>query len=173
MEFPRQEYWSEFSFPTPEHLLEPGIEPTSLVSPVLAGRHKLLHHCTIWEASGSRYLWLMGFPSSISLYSSVSSASSQNFSFTKKKKKGLSDSDFKCLGFLFLREYKKWKSCSLKCAGLSLSCCFHLLSPLKTLWKGCVIEPLLPVRKPSCKEVTAFFKLYFGLPVKEETMTLR
>ena len=33
MEFPRQEYWSGLSFPT-----NPGIEPSSLVSPALAGR---------------------------------------------------------------------------------------------------------------------------------------
>ena len=38
MEFFRQEYRSELPFPTPENLPDPGIEPTSLVSSVLAGR---------------------------------------------------------------------------------------------------------------------------------------
>ena len=33
--FPRQEYWSGLPFPSPGHLLNPGIEP---VSPALAGR---------------------------------------------------------------------------------------------------------------------------------------
>ena len=33
MEFSRQEYWSRLLFPSPGHLLNPGIEPASLVSP--------------------------------------------------------------------------------------------------------------------------------------------
>ena len=37
MEFSRQEYWSELPFPPPGDLPDPGIEPTSLASPVLAG----------------------------------------------------------------------------------------------------------------------------------------
>ena len=37
-EFPRQEYWSGLSFPSPGDLPDPGVEPTSLVSPALAGR---------------------------------------------------------------------------------------------------------------------------------------
>ena len=37
-EFPRQEYWSGLPLPSPEHLPDPGIEPTSLASPALAGR---------------------------------------------------------------------------------------------------------------------------------------
>ena len=36
--FPRQEYWSGLPFPTPGDLPNPGIEPTSLTSPALAGR---------------------------------------------------------------------------------------------------------------------------------------
>ena len=32
------EYWSGLPFPTPGDLLHPGIEPTSLTSPALAGR---------------------------------------------------------------------------------------------------------------------------------------
>ena len=38
MGFPRQEYWSMLPFPSPGDLPDPGIEPTSLESPALAGR---------------------------------------------------------------------------------------------------------------------------------------
>ena len=38
MEFSRQEYWSGLSFPNLGDLPDPGIKPTSLVSPALAGR---------------------------------------------------------------------------------------------------------------------------------------
>ena len=38
MGFPRQEYWSGWPFPPPGDLPNPGVEPTSPVSPVLAGR---------------------------------------------------------------------------------------------------------------------------------------
>lgn len=34
---PRQEYWRELTFPSPEGLPEPGITPESLTSPALAG----------------------------------------------------------------------------------------------------------------------------------------
>ena len=37
MGFSRQEYWSGLPFPIPGALLNPGIEPTSLESPALAG----------------------------------------------------------------------------------------------------------------------------------------
>ena len=37
MEFSRQEYWSGLPFPFPGNLPDPGIEPTSLMSPALAG----------------------------------------------------------------------------------------------------------------------------------------
>ena len=36
MEFSKQVYWSGLSFPTPGHLPDPGIEPMSLMSCVLA-----------------------------------------------------------------------------------------------------------------------------------------
>ena len=36
--FPRQEYWSGLPFPSPGDLPNPGIEPRSPASPVLAGR---------------------------------------------------------------------------------------------------------------------------------------
>ena len=38
MEFPRQEYWSRLPFPPPRDLLNPGIKPTSLLSPESAGK---------------------------------------------------------------------------------------------------------------------------------------
>jgi len=37
MEFSKREYWSRLPFPTPGDLLDPGIEPVSLVFPALAG----------------------------------------------------------------------------------------------------------------------------------------
>ena len=37
MEFSRQEYWNELPFPTPGNLPNPGIKPTFLASPALAG----------------------------------------------------------------------------------------------------------------------------------------
>ena len=37
MAFPRQEYWSELSFSTPEDLSDPGIESLSLESSALEG----------------------------------------------------------------------------------------------------------------------------------------
>ena len=37
MEFSRQEYWSEWPCPPPGDLPDPGIEPTSPMSPALAG----------------------------------------------------------------------------------------------------------------------------------------
>ena len=37
MEFFRQEYWSRLAFPALGDLPDPGIEPTSLASPALAG----------------------------------------------------------------------------------------------------------------------------------------
>ena len=37
MGFSRQEYWSGLSSPSPRDLPNPGIEPTSLISPALAG----------------------------------------------------------------------------------------------------------------------------------------
>ena len=38
MEFSRQEYWSELPFPSPGDLPDPGIDPDSSKSPVLASR---------------------------------------------------------------------------------------------------------------------------------------
>ena len=44
----RQEYWSGLPFPPPGYLPEPGIEPTSHVSPKLAGR--FFTSCATWKA---------------------------------------------------------------------------------------------------------------------------
>ena len=38
MGFPRQEYWNGLPFPSPRDLPDPGIEPVSPASPMLAGR---------------------------------------------------------------------------------------------------------------------------------------
>ena len=38
MEFSQHEYWSGLPFPTPGDLPDPGIKPTSLMSPALAGK---------------------------------------------------------------------------------------------------------------------------------------
>ena len=42
VEFPRQEYWSGLPFPLPGDLPNLGNEPTSLMSPTLAGRLYLI-----------------------------------------------------------------------------------------------------------------------------------
>ena len=47
MEFFRQEYWSGLPFPTPGDLPHPGIEPASLVSPVLL--HGFFATSATWE----------------------------------------------------------------------------------------------------------------------------
>ena len=49
MEFSRLEYWNEFPCPPPEDLPDPGIEPTSLTSPALAG--KFFITSATWKAS--------------------------------------------------------------------------------------------------------------------------
>ena len=40
----RQEYWSGLPFPTPGHLLDPGIEPASLAPPALQADSLPLRH---------------------------------------------------------------------------------------------------------------------------------
>ena len=44
MELSRQEYWNELPFPSPRDLPDPGIEPTSPVSPALQVDSLLLNH---------------------------------------------------------------------------------------------------------------------------------
>ena len=48
MGFSRQEYWSGLPCPSPRDLPNPGIKPTSLTSPALAGR--FFTTSTTWEA---------------------------------------------------------------------------------------------------------------------------
>ena len=50
-EFSRQEYWSRLPLPSPRDLLNPGIEPSSLEFPALAGR--FLTTSTTWGAQTS------------------------------------------------------------------------------------------------------------------------
>ena len=50
MGFSRQEYWSGLPIPPPGDLPDPGIEPTSLISPALAGRS--FTTSATWEALG-------------------------------------------------------------------------------------------------------------------------
>ena len=47
MEFSWQEHWSGLPFPTPGGLPDPGIEPSALASPTLAGR--FFTTSTTWE----------------------------------------------------------------------------------------------------------------------------
>ena len=49
--FPRQEHWSGMSFLSPGDLPNPGIKPTSLVSPALAGRF-FYHWCHLGSPLG-------------------------------------------------------------------------------------------------------------------------
>ena len=42
--FPRQEYWSEFPFPSPGDLPNPGIEPVFSMSPAMQADSLLLSH---------------------------------------------------------------------------------------------------------------------------------
>ena len=48
MGFTRQEYWSGLPFPSPGDLPDPGIEPASLLSPILAGG--FFTTSTTWKA---------------------------------------------------------------------------------------------------------------------------
>ena len=48
MEFSMQEYWSGLPCPPPDDLPDPGIKPTSLMSPALAGG--FFTASTTWEA---------------------------------------------------------------------------------------------------------------------------
>ena len=61
MEFSRQKYWSGWPFPTPGDLPDPGIEPTSLASPALAGGFfttDLPGKPEVYTPSKSSYGWL-------------------------------------------------------------------------------------------------------------------
>ena len=53
MGFSRQEYWSGLPFPAPEDLPNPGIKPTSLLPPTLAGGFFTAR--ATWEAQSLQY----------------------------------------------------------------------------------------------------------------------
>ena len=53
MGFSRRRYWSGLPCPPPGHLPDPGIKPTSLKSPALAG--ELFTTSTTWEAHKSMH----------------------------------------------------------------------------------------------------------------------
>jgi len=55
MEFSRQEYWNKLPFPIIAELLDPGIEPESLMSPAL------IVPCANWETLSSRLLFFLIF----------------------------------------------------------------------------------------------------------------
>ena len=57
MEFSRQEYWSGLPFPSPGILPDLGIEPASLMSPVLAGG--FFTTSATWEAPNPPYLFFL------------------------------------------------------------------------------------------------------------------
>ena len=71
MGFPRQEYWSGVPFPSLGDFLDPGIEPTSLISPALGGGFFV--KSATWEALlvpiRSSYLkpWMYGFVEQVAL----------------------------------------------------------------------------------------------------------
>ena len=56
MRFPRQEYWSGLPCPPPGDLPNPGIQPTSLRSPALAGRFFTTY--TTWESHTWLYTYI-------------------------------------------------------------------------------------------------------------------
>ena len=52
MGYSRQEHWSGLSFPPPGDLPDPGIKPTSLMSPALASGflfYFIFYHCDTWK----------------------------------------------------------------------------------------------------------------------------
>ena len=51
--FPRQEYWIRLPFPSPWDVPDPGIKPTSLLSPALADG--FICHCATCEATIYQY----------------------------------------------------------------------------------------------------------------------
>ena len=61
--FSRQEYWSGLPYPPPGSLLDPGIKPTSLMSPALAGG--FFTTSTTWEAQSVLRVGLSIFLKSI------------------------------------------------------------------------------------------------------------
>ena len=80
MGFSRQEYWRRLPFPSPGDLSNPGIEPTSLVSPALAGEFftkvppgKPLYMYCFQLFSKNVYLCIFGCAGSLLLHGLFSS----------------------------------------------------------------------------------------------------
>ena len=71
MGFSRQAYWSGLPRPAPGDLPNPGIEPTSLMSPALAGR--FFTTSAIWEALVCMYLFKLVCLFSLGKYPEVKS----------------------------------------------------------------------------------------------------
>ena len=65
MGFSRQEYWRGLPFPPPGTLLDPGIEPVSLMSPALVGW--FLTTSVTWEAQ-TKHEALLNMPMKVSLF---------------------------------------------------------------------------------------------------------
>ena len=55
MGFPRQEYWSGLPVPPPGDLADPAIEPTTLMSPILAGG--IFTTSATWKALIGAYIF--------------------------------------------------------------------------------------------------------------------
>ena len=78
MGFPRQKYWSGLPFPSPGNFSDPGIEPSSLVSPALAGG--FFTTSTTWEAHYYYSILLIGLLPTYILTIYYSFKGNQNFS---------------------------------------------------------------------------------------------
>ena len=77
--FSRQEYWSVLPYPSPGHRPNPGIEPSSLISPALAGGFFTTN--TTWKAPIKLALWpkvLLVFPLSLPSYNHPPSLQKQD-----------------------------------------------------------------------------------------------
>ena len=66
MGFPRQEYWSGSPCPPRRDLPDPGIEPTSLTSPALAGGFFTMS--ATWEAPSSTHQCFKSFLLNMIIY---------------------------------------------------------------------------------------------------------
>ena len=83
--FSRQEYWSILLlFPTPVGPLDPGIKPTSLVSPALAGR--FFATSAPWEAHDTQQNWKKTWSQGLPVPSSCDCWHDKMMTVIKKKK---------------------------------------------------------------------------------------
>ena len=77
MGFPRQEHWSGLPFPSPGDLPNPGLEPTFLTSPSLAGG--FFPASATWEAHVSFYIPISDVSESSSCFKSLPTSSIDHF----------------------------------------------------------------------------------------------